>query len=159
MTGDETPHTNQGGRRVLIVCKGNICRSPTAEVVLRTLGGQAVEVRSAGTQNWHQGKPAHLDMIAAAAARGYDLAGHRAAQVTLDDILWADDVLAADDETSLVLAERFGSEYTRRAMLYLGDRDLEDPWNRSPDVFRRVLDDIESGARGYLALTQHDTSP
>ena len=73
-------------RRVLVVCAGNICRSPTAEAVLLRLGSDhpsvALEVRSRGTQDWNVGRQAHRAMTRIAAGRGYDLSRHIAAQVS-----------------------------------------------------------------------------
>ena len=84
-------------RHVLVVCAGNICRSPTAEAVLRALGTDDsavdLEVRSRGTHDWNVGRHAHPTMARIAAERGYDLSGHIATQVTADDLAWADDVL------------------------------------------------------------------
>lgn len=71
--------------RVLCVCLGNICRPPTAEAVLRSLAGDRLYVDSAGTGNWHIGKPPHAPAIAAARVRRYDLNNLRARQVSLHD--------------------------------------------------------------------------
>jgi protein-tyrosine phosphatase len=98
-------------RRVLVVCAGNICRSPTAEAVLRTLGAGhpavELEVRSRATHDWNVGRHAHPTMTRTAAARGYDLSGHVAAQLHADDLAWADDVLVMDGDNHRHLLERF----------------------------------------------------
>src|SRR5512132_3206872 len=84
------PFSSRPTRRVLVVCAGNICRSPTAEAVMRLLGADHpathLEVRSRGTQDWNVGRRAHPAMTRIAAERGYDLSGHTAAQVTTDDL-------------------------------------------------------------------------
>ena len=71
-----------GSRRVLVVCLGNHCRSPLGAAALARHGPPGTEVRSAGLVGKHQGRPAHPAMIQAAAALGYDLAGHLGNQVT-----------------------------------------------------------------------------
>ena len=74
--------------RILCVCLGNICRSPTAEVVLKRLAedaGLTIHVDSAGTGGWHIGDPPDARMQAAGAAQGYDLSGLRARQVSAAD--------------------------------------------------------------------------
>ena len=72
--------------RILVVCLGNICRSPTAEAVLRKLGPEDLEVDSAGTGAWHVGNPPDPRMQDAAAKRGYDLAPLRARQVRRGEV-------------------------------------------------------------------------
>jgi len=79
-----------GPRRILMVCLGNICRSPTAEVVLRSRAqkrgvANRLLVASAGTGDWHAGMPPDRRAIAHAAKRGYDLTPLRARQVTPAD--------------------------------------------------------------------------
>src|SRR6266511_228109 len=98
---DQTIPSPRATRRVLVVCAGNICRSPAAEAVIRLLGtGHSavhLEVKSRGTQNWNVGKHAHPAMSRIAAERGYDLSAHVAAQVATEDLMCADDVLVMDD--------------------------------------------------------------
>lgn len=87
--------------RILFACLGNICRSPTAEAVLRQSAAQsavAVEVDSAGTQNWHMGKPPYGPMQEAARARGYDMAHLAARQVCPEDFLHFDLIIAMDPQ-------------------------------------------------------------
>ena len=84
--------------RVLMVCLGNICRSPTAEAALVAAAedaGLPLEVASAGTGDWHLGQPPHAPMRAAAAAAGLELRGV-AQQVDADLLGWADLVLVMD---------------------------------------------------------------
>ena len=87
--------------RVLFVCLGNICRSPTAEGVLRAIAarefpGLKLDIDSAGTANYHVGEPPDRRTVAAARRRGYDLAGLRARQVQPRDFSRFDYVLAMD---------------------------------------------------------------
>ncbi|MEX3014326.1 low molecular weight protein-tyrosine-phosphatase [Gymnodinialimonas hymeniacidonis] len=89
---------------ILVVCLGNICRSPTAEAVLRAHLPD-VQIDSAGTGNWHIGKPPYPPAIEAAEARGYDLTTLRARQVTARDFEAFDLVLAMDAENLSDLRE------------------------------------------------------
>jgi protein-tyrosine phosphatase len=141
-------------RRVLVVCAGNICRSPTAEAVIRLLGADHpavnLEVRSRGTQNWNVGKRAHPAMTRIAAKRGYDLSGHTAAQVTTDDLAWADDVLVMDDENYQQLVGRH-PDLVRHVRL-LDASGIPDPWLVDEDpAYASALDRIEQAVRAYLA--------
>ena len=82
--------------RILFVCLGNICRSPAAEGVFRSLGTGA-QTDSAGTAGWHVGKPPYGPMQAAAQQRGYDLSDLRARQITPGDFDDFDLIIAMDD--------------------------------------------------------------
>ncbi|HNH14752.1 MAG TPA: low molecular weight protein-tyrosine-phosphatase, partial [Rhodocyclaceae bacterium] len=93
----------QSKKRILLVCMGNICRSPTAEGVLKKIIKNSglemfIEVDSAGTHGYHAGEPPDPRAIAAAAKRGYDLKGLRARKVRRDDFALFDLVLAMDRE-------------------------------------------------------------
>src|SRR5512146_2305338 len=95
------PADDDATHRVLFVCLGNICRSPTAEVVFRVRALRAgvhdrVRVASAGMGDWHVGMPPDRRAIAHAARRGYDLAPLRARQVSLEDFGRFDWILAMD---------------------------------------------------------------
>lgn len=86
---------------ILFVCLGNICRSPSAEGVVRAKAsarGMDLRLDSAGTGDWHVGKPPYPPMIAAAASRGYDLTDLRARQVSRADFDRFDLIVAMDDE-------------------------------------------------------------
>ncbi len=85
--------------RILFVCLGNICRSPSAEAVVRQMAGQRgidLELDSAGTSDWHIGKPPYGPMQEAARVRGYDLSPLRARQVSAADFHHFDLVLGMD---------------------------------------------------------------
>ncbi len=127
---------------VLIVCNGNIFRSPFAAAVLcRALnkGGEGgVAVDSAGFIG--PGRPAPPDAVGAAARRGIDLRGHRSRLLTAALVRDADLIVAMEVAQRRILCERFGR--TPRDVLLLGDldprsvtsRDIEDPWDRGPEV-------------------------
>ncbi|WP_307160944.1 arsenate reductase/protein-tyrosine-phosphatase family protein [Streptomyces rishiriensis] len=95
-------------RRVLIVCLGNYCRSPFAALALAHRGGTEVEVRSAGLIGKWEGEPAHMAMVKAAGRLGLDLTTHRARQITLEMMAWADTIVAMDTHVRDVLIDVCG---------------------------------------------------
>jgi protein-tyrosine phosphatase len=139
--------------RVLMVCLGNICRSPTAAFVLRARAaarGVALDVDSAGTADWHAGKPADPRTIAHAAARGFDLGAHRARQVHVDDFTAFDRIYAMDRANLRKLQQRAPAMTHDRIALLLGDDEVPDPWAGGPADFERVLDLCEAAADRLL---------
>jgi protein-tyrosine phosphatase len=151
--------------RVLFVCMGNICRSPTAEAVLRHLAAQAgwgdrLQVDSAGTGSWHVGEPPDPRAVAAAAARGIRLTG-AARQVRASDLERFDLVLALD-RSNLSDLRRLARGTTGGARLGLlreydpaavaaGTLDVPDPYYGAEGGFDEVLDIVEAACRGLLA--------
>ena len=143
-------------QRILFVCLGNICRSPTAEGVFRTLAeraGLTVEVDSCGTGNWHAGEPPSVSAIAAAAARGYDLAPLRARQVSRADFTRFDRIYAMDRTNLRDLRALCPSGGVQPAALlslapHLG-QDVPDPWYTGE--YERTLDLIEEALRALVA--------
>ncbi|MCS5515996.1 low molecular weight phosphotyrosine protein phosphatase [Pseudomonas qingdaonensis] len=139
--------------RVLFVCLGNICRSPTAEGVLRhqlKLAGleDQVEVASAGTGDWHVGKPPDSRTRRAALARGYDLSAQRAQQVSAQDFSRYDLILAMDTSNLGHLKALQPSVGTAELDLFLrryeGELDeVPDPYHGGEEGFEQVLDLIE----------------
>jgi protein-tyrosine phosphatase len=143
---------------------GNICRSPTALVVTRSLAQQAglaasLEFDSAGSHGYHVGEAPDLRMQKAAAGRGYDLSGVRARKVTASDLATFDLVLAMDRTNLAYLEGMCHSEdhkgkgvglFLNYAPSHLEDEVL-DPYYGGDGGFERVLDLIEAGARGLLA--------
>ena len=110
--------------KVLFVCLGNICRSPTAdgifrEIVLREKLDQKILVDSAGTGDWHIGKAPDARTIAAARQRGYDLSVLRARQVNAKDFSDFDYVLAMDKANLKDLQRRKPSTYAGHLGLFL----------------------------------------
>ncbi|WP_137817856.1 low molecular weight protein-tyrosine-phosphatase [Pseudomonas sp. 2FG] len=146
--------------RVLFVCLGNICRSPTAEGVfrhkLREAGLEArVEVDSAGTGDWHVGKAADTRTRRAAQLRGYDLAQLRGRQVSTTDFQAFDLILAMDQSNLQHLkAMRPASAkaeldlFLRRYQLALDE--VPDPYYGGEDGFEQVLDLIEQASDALL---------
>jgi protein-tyrosine phosphatase len=147
--------------RVLFVCMGNICRSPTAEAVVREFAqrgaGLALEVDSAGTHGYHTGDAPDERSILAARRRGFDLALLRARVVEAADFERFDLVLAMDDAVLQRLREIAPARHAERVQLFLdfapglGRRDVPDPYYGGASGFEEVLDLVEEGARGLLA--------
>jgi protein-tyrosine phosphatase len=148
--------------KILFVCLGNICRSPTAEGVVRTLAAReapelAIEVDSAGTAAYHTGEPPDPRTRQAAARRGYDLTRQRARIVEPADFERFDLILAMDRENLRVLRQRAPAQARERLRLFLefapeaGPQDVPDPYYGGPNGFEEVLDLVEAAARGLLA--------
>ncbi|MCE6975882.1 low molecular weight phosphotyrosine protein phosphatase [Pseudomonas frederiksbergensis] len=139
--------------RVLFVCLGNICRSPTAEGVLRHKLREAgladqVEVASAGTGDWHVGKAPDKRSQAAAKLRGYDLSAQRAQQVTRADFATYDLILAMDNSNLRHLKALQPAKGKAELDLFLRRYQSEidevpDPYHDSDQGFEQVLDLIE----------------
>ncbi len=104
--------------RILTVCLGNICRSPTAEAALRAALPDSVTLDSAGTGGWHIGKPPYGPMQEAARAAGLDLSGLRARQVSVADFGRFDLILAMDaDNLADLQALDPGTGHARLALM------------------------------------------
>lgn len=148
--------------RVLFVCLGNICRSPSAEAVmrhrLRTAGLEgAVEVDSAGTGDWHVGKAADPRAIEAARARGIEMTGV-ARQVSSGDFTAFDLVIAMDvaNRDNLLARPEADPERVRlmREFEGLPGAEVPDPYFGEEDGFEQVLDILERSCDGLIeALT------
>lgn len=142
--------------RILFVCLGNICRSPTAEGVFRALAqaeGLAVEVDSCGTGGWHAGEPPHPPAVTAARKRGYDLTPLRARQITGADFTRFDRILVMD-RANLRDVQALLPPGGTRPELFLTHApqhgaEVPDPWYTGE--FDRVLDMVEDASRGLIA--------
>jgi protein-tyrosine phosphatase len=141
--------------RILFVCMGNICRSPTAEGVMRHLLAERgleneIEVESAGTGGWHAGSPPDARSARAAAARGITLEG-AARQVTRADFEEFDLLVAMDRDnlTDLQAIAPPGTEHKVRLLLADG-RDVPDPYYGGPHGFENVLDLVEAACEQLL---------
>ncbi|HYE40980.1 MAG TPA: low molecular weight protein-tyrosine-phosphatase [Ramlibacter sp.] len=147
---------------ILMVCTGNICRSPTAEVVLRRkveeagLGGR-IHIASAGTHDYHVGSPADERSLHHARLRGYDLTTHRARQVSRADFERFDLILAMDDGHFELLEGDAPPQHRgklRRLMEFAPPglaREVADPYYGGAQGFESVLDHIEAACDGLLA--------
>jgi protein-tyrosine phosphatase len=148
--------------RILFVCLGNICRSPTAEAVVRALAAReapdlALEVDSAGTAGYHVGDAPDRRTRQAAARRGYDLSALRARVVEPLDFERFNLILAMDHENLRALRRRAPEPARERLRLFLEfappgtPEEVPDPYYGGPNGFEEVLDLVEAAARGLIA--------
>jgi protein-tyrosine phosphatase len=148
--------------RVLFVCMGNICRSPTAEGVLREKLRAAglerlVEVDSAGTHGYHKGDPPDPRAQRHARQRGYDLSRLRARRVNEADFARFDLILAMDDDNLAELESLRPADARAELGLLMAHGDgargrvVPDPYYGDAAGFERVLDDVEHACDGLLA--------
>ena len=153
---------------VLFVCMGNICRSPTAEGVFRSMVAREnlsrhILVASAGTHDYHLGEPPDRRAIMHARRRGYDLSGLRARKLEASDFTRFDWVLAMDRHNLDVLQSLQPADYSGHLGLFLdfapelGAREVPDPYYGGPDGFERVLDLVEHAAAALLAAMLQKT--
>jgi protein-tyrosine phosphatase len=151
--------------KVLFVCLGNICRSPTAEAVLRHLAAQEaprlqVEIDSAGTADYHVGAAPDPRSQRAALRRGIDIGGLRARQVTERDFLRFDLILAMDRENLRELQAMKPDRAHAEVKLFmeyapsLGVLEVPDPYYGDAGGFEAVLDLSAAASRGLLAALQ-----
>jgi protein-tyrosine phosphatase len=149
---------------VLFVCMGNICRSPTAEGVVRKLMsdhapalGVELELDSAGTHSYHVGHPPDRRAQTAAQARGVDLSTIRARRVVEDDFTRFNLILAMDEDNLAELEAMRPAEATAQVRLLLdyapanGMKEVPDPYYGGPNGFEQVLDLVEAAASGLMA--------
>jgi protein-tyrosine phosphatase len=151
--------------RILMVCLGNICRSPTAEGVLRHLAAKeapqlALEIDSAGTADYHIGAPPDPRSQRAARRRGIDISGLRARQIAAEDFARFDLILAMDHENLRELQALRTPDSPAAVKLLLEyvpdapERDVPDPYYRDAAAFEEVLDLTTAAARGLLSALQ-----
>ena len=154
-----TPH------RVLFVCLGNICRSPTAEGVLRAVAAReapelALEIDSAGTADYHIGAPPDPRSQRAALKRGVDISRLRARQVIGRDFEHFDLILAMDRQNLRELRALKPRDARAHLQLFLdyaphlGLKDVPDPYYRDAAAFEEVLDLSAAASRGLLSALQ-----
>jgi protein-tyrosine phosphatase len=147
--------------RVLFVCLGNICRSPTAEGVFRERVKQRgledkITIDSAGTGDWHIGKPADQRAAQAALARGYDLSALRARQAAREDFSQFDYILGMDHSNLANLKALAPPDYSGYLGLFLDfakasdHLEVPDPYYGGERGFQLVLDLIENASEGLL---------
>ena len=147
--------------RVLLVCMGNICRSPTAEAVLRKFIrirnlGDKVEVDSAGTHGYHVGEAPDSRTQRAAAVRGYNLSQLRARKVARQDLDYFDLILAMDKSNLDNLRRLATPEQQERIKLFMDyarsfdDDEVPDPYYGLGHGFDLVLDMVEDASLGLI---------
>ncbi|TPQ29908.1 low molecular weight phosphotyrosine protein phosphatase [Methylomonas sp. EFPC3] len=151
--------------KVLFVCMGNICRSPTAEGVFAHLVAEKnlaerFQIDSAGTHAYHIGDAPDLRAQKAARERGIELKHIRARKVVAEDFENFDHILAMDDDNHAILSEVCPQDQAhkiRRFLEYaphLNQRDVPDPYYGGSYGFERVLDLVEQASEGFLQALQ-----
>ena len=146
--------------KVLFVCMGNICRSPTAEGVFRKMAADQlsieVTVDSAGTHAYHRKEPPDRRAQAAAERRGFDLSKQRARVLMDDDFRNFDYVIGMDADNLEKLQDRCPDEYQNKVSLFMSfapDSDyteVPDPYFGGPAGFEKVLDLVEQASQGLI---------
>ena len=145
--------------KVLFVCLGNICRSPTAEAVFRhkaKTSGLDVFIDSAGTGGWHKGELPDARARETGESRGYSFAGQTARPVIDEDFEVFDFILAMDKRNYHELKARAPESAKSKIELFLSygattAREVPDPYYGGPDGFEHVLDLIENAIDGLIA--------
>lgn len=163
---DETPQA--GALHVLMVCTGNICRSPTAEGVLRAVlrreGMQrAMSVDSAGTHGYHTEEPPDPRAVRHAAARGYDISGIKARPVHARDFARFHWMLAMDEPNLDWLQRKSPSPSSPQIELLaaaggLDEREVPDPYYGPDAGFEHVLDLVERACDGFVRRLMREGS-
>ena len=164
--------TRSGPRlRILFVCTGNICRSPTAEGVFGALVaasglGSAVEVRSAGTHGRHRaGEPPDPRAVLAARRRGIEIGAIRARALTANDFHRFDRLIALDRYNYETLLSRCpGNQgYKIHLLMHFAPEwdtmEVADPYGGGAELFEQALDRIEAAARGLLVVVKREWLP
>lgn len=146
--------------KVLFICLGNICRSPTAEAVFKhrsKTAGLSLLIESAGTGAWHAGDPPDPRAQEAGVNRGYSFKGQRARKVTQDDFEKFDYILAMDKTNLTQLTALCPQVYKNKVELFLNyaqntkERDVPDPYYGGTDGFEHVLDLVEAASDGLIS--------
>jgi protein-tyrosine phosphatase len=148
--------------KVLFVCMGNICRSPTAHGVFRHLVkesglSQRIEIDSAGTHAYHIGNPPDKRSAITAKKRGIDLSDLRARKVDLGDLYEYDYVLAMDKDNRHILLDMAPNDVKHKIRLFLefapqwGKQEVPDPYYGGDDGFEHVFDLVQAASEGLLA--------
>ena len=153
---------DQPTTRLLMVCMGNICRSPMAQMVTEQLAQQggfskAVKIDSAGTHAARGSESPDPRARTAMLARGYAAGKLRARQITDQDFLRFDQILAMDQANLNDLRRICPGEHAFKLRLFMefapgfGTQDVPDPYYGNARSFEAVLDMVEAGARGLIA--------
>lgn len=146
--------------KILVVCKGNICRSPLSEAVLnKKLNNlnlhESVMIESAAIKNYHIGKGADPNAISVGKENNYDLSSHIVKQIDLNHVRWADLIVIMDKENRDDLIELFGSEVTKKTKLLRSfiegeEKDIIDPFKKSYTEFKKAFYMIELSCESLI---------
>lgn len=145
---------------ILLVCLGNICRSPLAEAAFRAeanrVGVEAI-IDSAGTANWHAGKSPDLRSQVVARAAGIDISGARARQVTPDDFRRFTHIFAMDTQNLADLKAIAPGDASAHVSLLLDivpgreGASVSDPYYGGEELFEYTWDDVSTAAKAFFA--------
>ena len=141
-------------KKVLFVCTGNICRSPTAEGVLRRLAKDAgvdLHVESAGTHDYHVGNAPDARTQKHASGRGYDLSAQRARQVRKRDFEEFDLIVAMDRGHLEILQDNCPPQHQGKLRMLVRGHDVPDPYYGGAEGFEQVLDMVEAACLGLVS--------
>ena len=148
--------------KILMVCLGNICRSPIAEAIFKRLAterGLDWTIRSAGTNEYHKGGPADARMIRECSKRGVDLSSHIARRVTARDFEDYDLLFSMAQDVTEDLREMCPrSDLMRKVVPFLDVGDVPDPWYGSAAAFSECYDVVERASRDQLARLVRDSA-
>ena len=153
--------------KVIFICLGNICRSPTAEGVFRKYIHtnnleNKIKIDSAGTGSWHTGKPPDKRSQKVAVKRGYDISNQRSRLVDNKDIIESDYIIAMDTDNFVTLQQLAPGKMTNKLFRFLefaphlNQLDVPDPYYSGPDGFDLVLNLIEAASEGLLQHIRHN---
>ncbi|MDX1949574.1 MAG: low molecular weight protein-tyrosine-phosphatase [Rickettsiales bacterium] len=149
-------------KKILFVCLGNICRSPTAQGIFEHFIKNKnlehkISVDSAGTSGWHKGSPPDRRSIEHAANRGYDLTRQKSRQIEFSDFFEFDLIIAMDKANYEDLKQVAPREERHKIKLFLreyGDnkfiQEVPDPYHKGSDGFEEVLDLLESACLNLI---------
>ncbi len=140
-------------KKVLFVCTGNICRSPTAEGVLRSLAARLqvpLHVESAGTHDYHVGNPPDRRALHHAQQRGYDLSAQRARQVRKRDFDEFDLIVAMDRGHLQILQAHCPPQHQGKLRMLVDGQVVPDPYYGGAEGFEQVLDMVEAACGQLL---------
>ena len=144
--------------KVLFVDAGNYCRSPAAEIVARSMAARSGvtgwQFSSAGLKDKHVGDSADPRSIEACASRGYDLTAFRCREITEQDYRAHDVILAMDKDNAAQIEARRPVGNTTPIRLFLGDREVPDPYYGESDGFALMMAQVEEGVRTLLSRGQ-----
>jgi len=152
--------------KVIFICMGNICRSPTAEAVFTSMVNakklsQRIEVDSVGTGSWHIGNPPDKRSQLAAAQRGYDLTNQRSRLINNIDIIKSNYLIAMDTSNMESVQKMMPPGIKGKLSLFLefaphlDYKDVPDPYYSGTNGFDLVLDLVEEASKGLLTHIQN----